>query len=244
MRSFAALSLVALLAACSSPSPDRNATDVSANGQAADGVSAPVKLTAPAGEYKLDPNHSSLFFRVTHLGLSNYVVRFTDFDATLKLDPANPSASSVTINVRPASIAVDFSADYKATHKDSKFKSWTDELANSPDFLNAGKFPEAKFQSTKVELTGEGTGRVTGDLTLLGQTHPVTFDVKLVGSAEKHPFLGGGAFGLTATGSFDRSAYGIKTMLEPPLVSDKVALELNSQIGQGEPKAAPAAPAG
>src|SRR5450631_4759197 len=66
-------------------------------------------IKAPKGTYKNDPLHSSLTFKIDHMGLSHYTARFTKFDATLDLDPAKLASSSVTVNIDPTSVRTDYS---------------------------------------------------------------------------------------------------------------------------------------
>ena len=165
-------------------------------------------IKAPKGAYKVDPNHASLTFKIDHFGLSHYTARFTKFDASLQLDPAKLGNSTVTLTVDPKSVKTDFPGDFKAGHKDSPFNTFDEEIARGEKFLNADKFPEISFKSTKV--TGEGKNfKVTGDLTFLGQTHPVTLDAEVVGSIEKHPYMGVGVVGFSAQGKFKRSEWGM-----------------------------------
>ncbi len=196
---------------------------------------APAELKAPAGRYRLDPTHSSLTFRVNHLGLSNYTARFTRFDATLDLDPANLAASTITATVEPASVRTDYSGDYRGAHKDSPYQSWDEDLARNAKFFNAGQHPTASFRSTRVEQTGPGRVRVTGDLTLLGQTHAVTLDGALVGSVAAHPFTERGAVGFSATGTFSRSAFGMNHLLQPLLVGDSVTIQFDGEFQEVPP---------
>lgn len=236
MRSFAhrvtsfATSVMAIaLAACSQPAPP-------AEQQAA---AAPVQIKAPAGRYELDPNHANLSFRVNHVGLSNYVARFTKYKVTLDLDPENLAASSVVATIDPTSIRTDFSADYRAGHPDSKFQGWDEDLAQSDKFFNAGQHPQIEFRSTRVEQTRPGSMQIVGDLTLLGQTHPVTLEATLVGSSPTHPFYGGGgALGFSAKGEFERSAFGMSHLLQPPLVGDAVTIEFEGEFQQAVSQAA------
>jgi polyisoprenoid-binding protein YceI len=167
-----------------------------------------VDIKAPKGIYKNDPDHSSLTFKVLHMGLSNYTARFTKFDATLELDPAKPGSSSVTVNVDPTSVRTDYAGNFKAGHKDSAFKSFDEEIARDGKFLNSDKFGTITFKSSKVEQVGE-TLKVSGDLTLLGVTKPVTLLGSVVGSMEKHPFFGKGVVGFSATGTVKRSDWGM-----------------------------------
>jgi polyisoprenoid-binding protein YceI len=165
-------------------------------------------IKAPSGTYKNDPFHSSLTFKILHMGLSNYTARFTKFDATLDLNPARIGASSVTANIDPTSVRTDFSGDFRAQHKDSPYKSFEEEITRDAKFLNADKFRTITFKSTKVVQTGN-TLKVTGDLTFLGVTKPVTLLGTVVGSVEKHPFTGKGVVGFSATGTVKRSDWGM-----------------------------------
>lgn len=165
-------------------------------------------IKAPKGTYKDDPNHSSLTFKILHFGLSNYTARFTKFDATLELDPAKLAASSVSVTIDPTSVKTDYPGDFKAGHKDSPYNSFEEEIAQGPKYLNAGKFGTITFKSTKVVQTGKGL-KVTGDLTFLGVTKPVTLDATVVGSVEKHPYMGKGVVGFSAQTVFKRSDWGM-----------------------------------
>ncbi len=226
----------AALTACSQPSPDSGEKSA-----AAPTMRPTARILAPAGDYKLDADHSTLVFRVGHLGVSSYLARFTGFDAALKLDPANPLASSFVATIDPKSVRTDYRGNYSATHPGSAYRTWDEDLAQSPSFLNAGEFPEIRYRSSRIESTGPDTARIFGDLTLLGQTHPVTLEAKLVGSTAARPIYGGAALGVSATGSFERSEFGMTHLLQPPLVGDTITIEFNGEFAQ--PAAPPAAPA-
>lgn len=191
-----------------------------------------INIAAPSGDYANDPYHSSLSFSVSHIGLANYVMRFTDFKAILKLDSQNLSESSVTFDIDPTSITTDFDGDYQATHKQSPYKTWEEDLAQSPKFLNAAEHPRITFSSTSVTANPDGTLTVVGDLTLLGQTHPVTLTASVVGDVEKHPFFGFGALGFSAQGTFKRTDFGMTHLTQPPLVGDEVTLQFEGEFHQ------------
>ncbi len=184
----------------------------------------------PAGAYKFDPNHARLTFVVAHMGLSNYQARFTDYEVKLDLDPVNPAASSVTVLINPASVKTDYSGDYKAGHADSPYESWDDDLSRSPNFFNSDVYPKIMFQSTKVEPTGSKSARITGDLTFLGKTLPVTLDTKVVGAVTKHPFGDFAAIGFEARGSIKRSDFGMSFMQGPNLLGDTVTIEFGGEF--------------
>jgi polyisoprenoid-binding protein YceI len=235
---FAAVAVAAMLAACS---PQAAPTD-SAN-TATQTAATPVAITAPAGSYLLDPTHASLTFRVGHMGLSHYTARFTRFDATLTFDPANPTASSVTATIDPTSVETDYPGDFRATHPDSTFGSWDEELAGDAKFFNAGAHPQITFQSTGLQLTGERSGIMTGDLTFLGQTHPVTLDVTFNGEAQLPWLAGRSAIGFSAVGRLDRSQWGMTYLIPQgggPGVADSVEIVIEAEFQQAPPADAPA----
>lgn len=218
------------LAACSpGNAPSGNATSEAAP---ASSPAAAASLTAPAGNYTLERNHASLMFTVKHLGLAPYALRFTDFDAQMRIDGENPAQSSVRLSINPMSIRSDYPGDYKATHQKSPFATWDEALAKDERFLDAANHKSITFLSTDVSLTGENRLQVTGDLTLRGQTHPVTLDVQLTGMLEAHPFAGVPALGFVATGEFPRSRYGMTYLTDPEVVSDTVSLTFRGEFLQ------------
>ncbi len=170
--------------------------------------SATVK--APAGVYKLDATHAALLWSVKHFNISNYTGRFSKIDATLTIDPANIEAASIEVTIDPRSVQTSYPADYKAFHAKSNYANWDEDVSRNPNFLNSDNFPAITFKSTKVEKTGDKTAKVTGDLTFLGVTKPVTLETTLNGELEKHPFLGVPALGFAAEGHFKRSDFGQK----------------------------------
>jgi len=221
MRRFTALSLILLagLAACGQP-----------QNQAATAAAA-VELTAPAGTYKLDPNHRSLVGKVQHMNLAPYSIRFTNFDVMLNLDPKNLAGSSVEVTIDPTSVRTDYTGDYLGTHKDTPFKSFEDALSTGPMFFNSGQFPAITFKSTKVEPQGPGRMKVTGDLTLLGQTHPITLDATLTGQIAEHPRFKVPALGFSATGAFKRSEFGMKIGIGK-FLGDDVTVQFDGELHQ------------
>lgn len=225
-----AVSAAALLAACS-PAADKGAAP------AADAAAtAPVELKAPAGVYVMDPTHASLQWSLPHNTISNYTARFNTFDARITLDPANLANSAVEVSIDPASVDANYPGDYVGTHAATGFKSWSEDIAKNKNFLNAGAFPQITFKSTKVELTGPRTAKVTGDLTFLGVTKPVTLDATFGGEIEKHPFMQVPTLGFAAEGKFKRTDFGMA--LGP--VGDEVTIRFDGEFLQ---QVAPAAAA-
>jgi polyisoprenoid-binding protein YceI len=173
---------------------------------AADPV-ATAATEVPAGTYTLDRNHASLIFRVNHLGFSHYTARFTRFEAELRLDPADPAASSVTATIDPSSIETD----------DPDPALDFDHLLQNRDWLNTEQFPQMTFRSTRLELTGPNRARVLGNLDLHGVTREVILDVTFNGGYAAHPMdPSGSRIGFSAHGALRRSEFGMAAGLPAP----------------------------
>lgn len=223
--------LAALSIAACSEQPAQKAPEAKAPEAAAPAV-AEVKSTAPAGAYKLDKTHTSVTFRVNHLGMSRYTARFTRIDGALQFDPANPSAMSVEATIDPKSIETDYpdpKPDFDA------------ELAG-PNWLNAVKFPQITFKSTKVEPTGANTAKVTGDFTLHGVTKPITLDVTFNGGYASAAMDPGARIGFSALGKIKRSEFGLAMGVPAPGstfgVGDDVEIFIETEFSQPPPVAA------
>ena len=151
--------------------------------------------TAFAESYTIDAAHAHAAFRVSHLGFSHTLGQFNDISGTLEFDEATPDASSVSVTINTASV------DSANTARD--------EHLRKADFLNVESFPTMTFVSTSVEVTGEKSGKLVGDLTLLGVTKPLTLDVTF-NQAGPHPFDPSKIMaGFSATGEINRSDFGM-----------------------------------
>ncbi len=150
--------------------------------------------------YEVDPVHTSVYFKVSHLGFSSLFGRFNAVRGSAVFDPDDPEAGSLDLTIDAASI-------------DTKHEE-RDEHLRSPDFFNAGEFPQMTFRSTRIEATGDSRARVTGDFTLLGVTRPLTMDVTYNGMGP-YPFVTGQIrIGFSATGSLRRSDFGMTYALD------------------------------
>lgn len=181
--------------------------------------------TPPAGTYRTDPAHTRLWFTVNHLGFSTYMALFTKVEATLQFDPDNPTAMQVTATVDVGSLE---------THNPATDYDFN-AIVSGPDFLNAPGHPIATFTSTKVELTGDTTANVTGDLTLNGVTKPITLAATYNGGWGNMPLDPGGArAGFSVSGKILRSDFGIANGLPPPGttmgVYDEVSLFIETEL--------------
>lgn len=125
--------------------------------------------TAAATDFAIDAAHSSISFKISHLGLSYVHGRFGTFSGNFSLDSSDPSKSSFRLSINPESI--DTNNKQRDTH------------LRSPDFFNVKQFPEISFTSTSVKPL-EGGFEVAGDLTVHGETKPVTLTLKGGNTAE------------------------------------------------------------
>lgn len=161
----------------------------------------------PAGDYNLDKTHASLIFRVDHLGFSNYTARFTRFDANLAFDPAQMENATLNATVDATSIQTDF--------PNPEVVDFNAQLQNE-HWLDTAKYPVMTFESTSIEMTGENTGIVHGDLTLHGVTKPVDLEVTFNGGYAGHPMDPNARIGFSANTSINRSDFGMDFGLPAP----------------------------
>jgi len=159
----------------------------------------------PAGDYRLDINHTSVNFRISHLGFSHYTARFTRMDGRLKFDPDHPANQSVEATIDANSIQTNYVGPPKLDF----------DAQVGREFLHAAEHPQITFRSTKVDVTGANTARVTGDLTLNGVTRPVTLETKFNGGWPRNA-MDGARIGFSAHGAFRRSDFGITYGLPAP----------------------------
>ena len=171
-------------------------------------LAAPAHAKGP-GKYSYDPAHTQILFQADHLGFSHPHGRFDKFSGGFTFDPAHPEASSIDVTIDTNSI-------------DMASETWNSAMKGS-NFFNTAKFPKMTFKSTRVEKTGENAGRVTGDLTLLGVTRPVTLDVTYNRSGT-HPYNKNYIAGFSATGRIKRSDFGMTWGL--PGIGDNVGLDI------------------
>jgi len=166
--------------------------------------------------YKLDKSHTAVTFKVDHLGYSLTHGFFTEFDADISYDPDAPEDSSIVFTIDAASIDTLWAA--------------RDKHVRNKDFLDVEKHPEIVFKSTKIEMTGDNTAKLTGDLTLIGETREAVFDVEMRKSAPSPlPGLDGRVVtGFQITGEIDRTEYGMKYAAEA--IGTVIPIEMSIEI--------------
>lgn len=165
---------------------------------------------APAATYEIDTVHTSTVFKIQHVGVSNFYGVFTKTTGTFTWDKAAPESFSVNAVVDADSVSTGNAA------RDGHLKK--------PDFFNAKEQPTITFKSTAVKKTGEGTFDVTGDLTMLGKTKPVTAKFTYVGEKDVGAQMGGYQAGFDATFTIKRSDFGMTYGVAQGALGDEVTL--------------------
>jgi polyisoprenoid-binding protein YceI len=206
---------------------------------------APLSTTAPppsieglpAGDYVLDPAHSTLLFKVSHLGFSNFTMWFDTFGANLRIDPASPAAATLEATVDPASLMIHAPPEGFLEHVRGK------------DFVDADQFPAITYRSTAIVMKGRNTADVIGDLTLHGVTKPLTLTTTFNGGYAGHVYEPRARIGFSAHGTFKRSDFGIGYGVPAPGDSmgtgDDVHVVIEAEfLGPAWKDAPPAAPPG
>lgn len=175
-------------------------------------------LDVPSGTYAIDPSHTSVLWKVSHLGFSNYTGTFARdaIDATIDLNADDVAASSLSVTINGQEV--------RTLHPGEK--DFNAEI-ESAMFMNTEANPEITFTSTGIEVTGENTAIITGDLTVNGQTHPVELDTTL-NRAAAHPMSGTPTIGISATATLERSRFGNDGLLGP--ISDAVSLVIEAEF--------------
>ena len=198
------------------------AATATAQAQETKGAYAPI----PAGEYKIDPAHSTIGFAVRHYEINWVDGRFKDFEGTVRYDDKDVTKSSVEFTAKATSIDTGVEA--------------RDKHLRTADFFEVEKYPTLSFKSTRVERKGKDAYVLHGDLTLKGVTKPVQLPFTLAG-AIKDP-RGNTRFGVEAQTTINRRDFGINfggPMTGGGLsIGDEVNIELNLEVVQAAPKPA------
>ncbi|MDX1920961.1 MAG: YceI family protein [Candidatus Caenarcaniphilales bacterium] len=156
-------------------------------------TSAVLSLGAFADTYKIDETHSTVGFKIKHLGISNVTGKFDDFAGNFYFDPKKPEASKANAKIKLASV-------------NTGLKQRDEHLKNE-DFFNVAKNPEMSFESKSVKKIDENNYDVNGTLTLNGVSKPVVLKVEHLGDV-KDPW-GNERSAFSATTKINRKDYGL-----------------------------------
>lgn len=168
----------------------------------------------------IDAAHSQIEFSVRHMMISKVRGRFEQFSGKVGFDQENPTNTEVDVTIVAESL--------NTRHADR------DAHLKSADFFDVANYPELRFISTQVEMIDTNNGKLHGDLTIRGQTHPVVLDVQYSGLAQS-PW-GTTSAGFSASGTIDRKQWGLvwNVALETGgiLVGDTITIEIELELVQ------------
>jgi polyisoprenoid-binding protein YceI len=180
-------------------------------------VAAPFAAQAEPEAYTLDSSHSQILFSYNHLGYSTTWGMFSGFEGDIQFDQEDPANSSVNVSFPVRSMFTGWEARF--------------EHFMSEDFFGAGEDEMVTFESTGIEVTGDTTADITGDLTLNGITKPVTLDATL-NQASEHPMENKPWAGFNATTTLLRSDFEVGDFA--PFVSDEVDVQISIEAMPAE----------
>jgi polyisoprenoid-binding protein YceI len=172
-----------------------------------------------ADEYKIDPNHSSANFSVKHMQVSTVKGRFSDVEGTVTYDPKDITNSTVKAVIKTPTVTTDNAG------RDN-------DLKTNPNFFDVAKYPEIKFESTKIEKRGDQYVAI-GNLTI----KDVTKQVEMPFTVATSEMGGKKRLGADASLTINRMDYHIDWNKMPGVVDNTVKIELNIEAGQPKPPA-------
>ncbi len=178
-------------------------------------LSATAGMGLAADKYVLDSSHSQIVFSYNHLGYSTTYGMFSGFEGEIMFDAANPANSSVTVSMPTKSM----------------FTGWEQRDGHfmSADFFGAEDSDLITFTSTSIEVTGESTALITGDLTMNDVTKSVTLDARL-NQTGTHPMAQKAWAGFDASTTLKRSDFGLGAFA--PAVSDEVEVRISIEAAK------------
>lgn len=172
----------------------------------------PDSKAAAAGTYTIDPEHTAVIVKVSHIGYALSVFRFDKVAGTLTWDPAQPAKSTLKAVVRTVSIS-------------TPVEGFAKELVGR-GYLDAEQFPDATFVSTAFHPIDAMHGKVDGQFSLMGKTRPISFDVTLRGAGRG--FMGHPRIGVEARGRIAPQDFGLAAMFGP-----WIQIEIDAEFAEG-----------
>ncbi|MDQ4123522.1 MAG: YceI family protein [Acidobacteriota bacterium] len=179
-----------------------------------------------AGAYNFDKAHSSIGFRVKHMGLAEIPGYFGDFTGSINYDAADVTKSSVEFTAKATSI--------------NTAVARRDDHLRSADFFEVEKYPDITFKSTKIEKRGANNFVATGDFTMKGVTKQIQLPVTFNGLLKDQ--RGGIKMGFSIETTINRRDYGVNYGSNlpngTPVLSDDVKINIQVEAAKAAPKPA------
>ena len=177
---------------------------------------AAATANAQSAAWKIDPAHSGIEFKIRHMRVSNVRGTLSKPSGVIQLDEKDITKSSVEATIDATTVN---------TNNDAR-----DKHLKSPDFFDVEKFPTITFKSTSFSKSG-GKLQMTGDLTLVGVTKPVTLTVDGPAAPQKGP-RGGMVSGFSATGTIHRKDFNFGSKYSAPMLGDDVDFTIDIEMGK------------
>jgi len=180
-------------------------------------IAATSAAHAAPEKYSLDPGHSQIVFTYGHLGFSTATGMFSGFEGNITFDGENPANSSVSVSMPVLSMLTGWEARFDHIMAD--------------DFFGAKEGDLITFTSTSIDVTGEKTAEITGDLTMNGVSKPVVLDA-VMNQMGMHPMAKMEWAGFSATTTVLRSDFGLGAFA--PYVSDELDVTISIEAVKDE----------
>ena len=159
----------------------------------------------------VDPTHSAVIFSWSHFGISNPVARLEKIAGTLNLDRTDLTKSSIAVTLPLSGLRTG------VERLDARLKT--------PEFLDAARFPEVTFKSTRITATGDQRLRIVGDLSVHGVTKPVALEVRI-------NRIDATTAGFDADVTIRRSDFGVTKYV--PAVTDELHVHITLDAHSGD----------
>lgn len=166
-----------------------------------------------SGSYNLDPQHITVLFKITHMGMSTFVGRFNSVKASLEFDPKKMAEAKLSAIINIASVDVN--------NRD------LEETLRGDSWFSVDKYPQAFFKTTSVKVIDDTHAEFTGDLNFHGVTAPVTLSVTFNGAGD-NMLTGRYTLGFSATTHIKRAQFGMDYLI--PAISDEVSIEVFAEF--------------
>lgn len=170
-------------------------------------------------QWELDNSHTRVGFSVDHMGFSTVMGRFADAKGTVNYNMANPNQTTVNFTIPTSSIDTGWEA--------------RDEHLMGKEFFNVKQYPTMVFKSTQLQFMNPQQAKVMGNLTMLGQTKPLTLNVTLNKIANS-PLTNAPVIGFRATGNIDRVAYGMDAYAAG--ITTNVPIQIDAELVEKKAK--------
>ena len=172
-------------------------------------------MSAVQAQWKADPAHTEVGFKITHLGISTISGTFNEFEATITSSKPDFSDAQITMSANISSI------DTRVEARDNHLKS--------ADFFDAQKHPKLTFKSTSIKSLGMNKYKVSGNMTMHGVTKPVELEMSFHGTTT-NPQSKKTTAGFTFKGHINRADFNVGSGFPPPMIGEEVKIYAHAEF--------------